>query len=161
LVAVQQDTLLAWRVRDGALIALEDCPAPPGAVRFGADGRFLATSNTGAVICWRFDPQAKALEPIVCGIASRVPASAVACHPGRAVIAAGYQNGAVMLCQPHSKDVLFVREAGGEAVNALAWSSDGGALGYGTQAGEIGVVVLPDQMFRSHVADTASPEPVR
>jgi hypothetical protein len=146
--ALQQNAWAAWRIADGAVGAREACPNPPGAVRFSADGQYLATSNTGAILCWRFDPDP---EPVVCGIASRVPAGAVAWHPRLAVLAAGYANGAVTLCQPGSADVLFVREANGDAIDKLAWSEDGGALSLGSRAGEIGVVALPDQIFRGAV----------
>jgi hypothetical protein len=147
-VALQQNAWTAWHIADGTPCAREACPDTPVAVRFSADGRYLATSNTGAILCWRFDPDP---EPVVCGIASRVPAGAVAWHPRLTVLAAGYQNGAVTLCQPGSADVLFVREANGDAIDVLAWSADGGALALGSRAGEIGVVALPDQVFRGAV----------
>jgi WD40 repeat protein len=145
--ALQQNAWAAWRIADGALRAREACPNPPGAVRFSADGHYLATSNTGAILCWRFDPP----DPVLCGIASRVPAGAVAWHPRLAVLAAGYDNGAVTLCQPGSADVLFVREANGDPIDMLAWSADGAALALGSRAGEAGVVALPDQVFRGAV----------
>jgi hypothetical protein len=75
----------------------------------------------------------------------------VSWHPRLAVLAAGYANGAVTLCQPGSADVLFVRAADGDPIDMLAWSADGGALALGSRAGEIGVVALPDQVFRGAV----------
>jgi hypothetical protein len=145
--ALQQNAWAAWRIADGATCAREACPDTPSAVRFSADGRTLATANTGAILCWQVDPP----EPVLCGIASRVPAGAVSWHPRLAVLAAGYANGAVTLCQPGSADVLFVRAADGDPIDMLAWSADGGALALGSRAGEIGVVALPDQVFRGAV----------
>jgi hypothetical protein len=145
LGGLTENVLLAWQVEDGTLVARADCPAAPGDVRLSLDGGFVATSNTGAVLGWRF--AAPALTPIVCGLASRVPSTAIACHPRLPVVAAGYANGAVTLCQPDSADVLFVRAVDGDTVRALGWSA-GGALALGTQAGELGVAVLPDAIFR-------------
>jgi hypothetical protein len=145
--ALQQNAWAAWRIADGTACALEACPDTPRALRFSADGRTLATANTGAILCWQVDPP----DPVLCGIASRVPAGAVAWHPRLAVLAAGYDNGAVTLCQPGSADVLFVRAADGDPIEALSWSADGAALALGSRAGEIGVVALPDHVFRGAV----------
>jgi hypothetical protein len=72
----------------------------------------------------------------------------VAAHPSRPLIAAGYENGAVLLCHPDSADILFMRAAGGGEITALTWSADGTTLALGTAGGEIGVVACPDLLFR-------------
>ena len=78
------------------------------------------------------------------------------------MIAAGYHNGAVLLCQPGTDDVLFVKASTGGSVTALRWSDDGSRLAIGTQGGEAGVVALPDLLFRFNpgaVAPAFEPEP--
>ena len=83
----------------------------------------------------------------------------------RPLIAAGYENGAVLLCQPDSADILFVRSAGGGAVSTLAWSADGAFLALGAAGGEVGVVAFPERLFRpapaSATAATAERNPNR
>ena len=72
------------------------------------------------------------------------------------MIAAGYVNGAVMLCQPGSDTGLFVKGSGNGAVNALAWSGDGSRLAFGTQDGVFGWLELPDALFTSRARDSDS-----
>ena len=64
------------------------------------------------------------------------------------LIAAGYENGAALLCRPDSAEILFLRAAGGGAVTTLAWSADGAFLALGAAVGEIGVVAFPERLFR-------------
>ncbi len=65
------------------------------------------------------------------------------------MIAAGYHNGAIVLCQPGSDEGLFIKGPGGGALNALAWSGDGSRLAFGTHDGVLGWLGLPDALFRS------------
>lgn len=144
---MQENALHGWRIADGGDIAMGGYPGQPRSLSFSADGRFLATSGATRVVCWRFDPPGQR-GPLECGVDSAVPVTRVACHPARPVIAAGHANGAVLLCQPGSNDVLFVRGAGGGAISALAWSGDGATLALGTEQGEIALAQLPPELFR-------------
>jgi hypothetical protein len=144
---LQENALHGWRLADAGDIEMAGYPGQPRSLSFSADGRFLATSGAARVVCWRFDPPGRA-GPMECGVDSAVPVTEVACHPAQAVIAAGHANGAVLLCQPGSDDVLFVRGAGGGAISALAWSGDGDCLALGTDQGEIAVARFPPAMFR-------------
>jgi hypothetical protein len=137
----------AWTWSDGVEIALGDTPAAPMSLSFSPAGRLLATSGGTRVTCWHLEsPRGRRRD---CGVASTAPVTRVAAHPWRTLIAAGYDNGAVLLCQPDSTDILFVRAAGGGAISALIWSADGASLAIGTAGGEIGVVAFPDLLFRS------------
>ncbi len=157
---MQENALHGWRVADGGDIEMAGYPGQPRSLAFSGDGRFLATSGAPRVICWRFDPPGRPGGPAECGIASRVPVTRVACHPGRPLVAAGYHNGAVLLCQPGVEDVLFVRGSGGGAISGLAWSAEGAALALGDEAGEFAVIALPDRLFRQQ-ARTAEAEGAR
>jgi hypothetical protein len=107
----------------------------------------LVTSGGPRAVCWRFDPPGGDAQPRECGIAGKTPVTEVACHPTHPLIAVGYHNGAVLLCQPGGSDVLFVKGADGSPVSAMAWSPDGGRLAMGTEAGGIGLVSLPEALF--------------
>jgi hypothetical protein len=124
-------------------------PGQPRSLAFSGDGRLLASSGGPRVVCWRFDPPGAGSQPLECGLpSSRLPVCQVAYHPAYPLIAAGYHNGAVLLCQPGSDDVLFVKNSAGGSVTALAWSADGTRLAMGTQGGQAGVVALPSLLFR-------------
>jgi hypothetical protein len=143
----------AWMLPDGTEIPLGDYPQPPASLSYSDPGKFFATSGGTRVVCWHLDGgTARRSE---CGVGSTAAVTQVACHPGRPLVATGYDNGAVLLCQPDVADLLFVRMAGGGAVSTLAWSADGGFLALGTQGGEVGAVAFPDRLFRAAPAPQA------
>lgn len=156
VAGLEQRVAHAWRLADGADIAMGTYPGPPLSLSFSAPGGFCASSGSPRVVCWHFDQPGNVARRTECGLGSAVAVSQVACHPTRMLIAAGYENGAVLLCQPDSDDILFVRDAGGGAVTTLAWSPDGGFLAYGAAAGEIGVVAFPALLFRPLPAEASN-----
>jgi WD domain, G-beta repeat len=137
-----------WRFDTDSPVAvtLEGGDAAVRSLSFSPDGRRLAASGGARVLCWDLD--APGAPPIPCGITARVPIAVVAWHPNRAMIAAGTGNGAVMLTEPAGHDALHVRGEGGGAVSVLAWSADGARLAIGTDGGDLGVLPLPDALFR-------------
>ena len=146
---LQENALHGWRLSDGGDIEMGGYPGQPRSLAFSADGRFLASSGAPRVVCWSFDPPGVDGQPMECGMpSSRMPVCMVACHPSQPLIAAGYHNGAVLLCQPGHDDILFAKGSSGGSVTALAWSADGGRLAVGTEGGEAGVVALPPGLFR-------------
>jgi WD40 repeat protein len=111
---------------------------------FAALGTGFVAGAGGRVVCWH--PPSREL--VQCGVPNQASVTRVAGHPRRQLIAAGYGNGAVVLCQPNSTALLFLRAAGMGGVSALAFSPTGGCLAIGTDGGEIGVLALPDTLFR-------------
>ena len=144
---MQENALHGWRVADGGDIEMGGYPGQPLSLSFAHDGQFLATSGGTRPVCWGFDPPGRAAQPVECGIPSRTPVSCVSCHPRQHLVAAGYINGAVLLCRPGSDEGLFIKGAGGGAVTSLAWSGDGAKLAFGTQDGVLAWIGLPDALF--------------
>ena len=156
VAGMQENALHGWRVADGGDIEMGGYPGQPLSLSFAHDGRYLATSGNTRPVCWGFDPPDADAQPRECGIPSQTPVSCVNCHPKQSLIAAGYYNGAVMLCQPGSDAGLFIKGSGGGAVNGLAWSGDGSRLAFGTQDGVFGWVELPDALFTSRARDSTT-----
>ena len=154
VTGMQENALHGWRLADGSDIEMGGYEGQPRSLSFASDGCYLATSGSMRPVCWRFDPPGRNESPDECGMKSQVPVTRVACHPSQAVVATGYHNGAVLLCQPGSESALFIKTSGDGAVTALAWSADGGRLAFGTQGGAFGWVSLPDTLFRTR---TGSP----
>ena len=129
-------TVHAWQPPEA--IALGETVA---AIAACGDGFVVAVG--GRVLSWR-----PGQDPLPCGVANQHMVTRIASHPRRVLIAAGYDNGAVVLCQPDSSSLLFVRAAGEGAVTALGFSPRGDHLAIGTEGGEIAVLATPDHLFR-------------
>ena len=67
---------------------------------------------------------------------------AVACHPKQEIVAAGFEDGMVMLAASRTARRFWRRGRASGAVSALAWSADGAKLAFGTEDGEAGIVDL-------------------
>jgi WD40 repeat protein len=119
-------------------------PAKTRSLAWSHDGLWLATSGADAVIIWPFQgegPMGKA--PRECGV-RRAKVTQVAFHPAAYVIAAGYDDGVVLLIRMTDASELVVRAAvKGSAVTALAWEDTGQRLLFGTEDGQAGLLTLP------------------
>ena len=148
----------AWRLADGVELIPGGESRKVGSLGFSFDGLLLAASGAPRVLYWRLDARERAA-PRQCGLpSSRAPVRAVAFHPSRPLIAAGYASGAVLLCRPGSDDVLFIKGAGGGPTLTLAWSLDGEHLALATEGGEAGLVFLPDSLFRDALGSVRAGE---
>jgi hypothetical protein len=118
-------------------------PGPVTSAGFGA---------TTVVACGAFRVAAWSLEdgaPIVTGKSGLVLIDAVAVNAARNLVAAGYANGLLSLCQIGGGAEILLRQDTGAGVSALAWSPCGRFLGVGGRDGSAALVELPDEMFKS------------
>jgi WD40 repeat protein len=110
---------------------------------FTAGGKWLATSGSEQLILWPFaskdGPMGK--QPrMVAPYEKRVVA--VACHPKQDIVAAGFEDGLVMLARIDDGAEILARRPGAVPVSALAWNHDGSKLAFGTEDGAAGIVDL-------------------
>jgi hypothetical protein len=160
-----RDTRLACGLASGAVevwdlsepgtiyyVTLTGSGGPAASLSFDGAGGQIAAGGDRRVLCWALDPPSE--QPRACGITARVPITTVAWHPNRALIAAGTGSGAVSLAEPQGADALHLRDEGGGAVTVLAWSLDGSRLAIGTAGGDLGVLPLPDALFRPRDQET-------
>ena len=94
-------------------------------------GKFLATSGADRVVVWPFaskdGPMDK--EPVMLApLQARV--TAVACHPTQDFLAAGYENGIILMVRLTNGAKVVVRHDGDAAVTALAWNAKGSMLAF-------------------------------
>ncbi len=145
---LQENAVMVWRLGDGQVIPLPGYPGQPRVLSFSHRRHQLVTTGGTRVVGWDLDlprPESRRSEY---GLESRVPLTVVAWHPARALVAAGYHNGAVVLYRPGANEPLFIKASGSGPVRALVWAPDGSSLALGTEEGEVAVVAMPAEVLR-------------
>jgi len=137
-------------VADGRVDVVAGFPSPVRAVCWSQPAHALFASGAFRIAGWSMTAPpvggdtSGALET---GRAGLVLVEAVAAHPEKKLIAAGYANGRITIAQIGARDELLVRPLG-NAVTALAWSGDGRHLAIGSVDGTAAIVTFPAQMFK-------------
>ena len=138
---MHEAALHGWRLNDGRNMRMSGYPSRVKSYNWSADGRWMATSGADAVILWPFQtkdgplgkqPQQHAPLP------ARV--SVVACHPKEDMLAAGYNDGTLLLVRISDGAEILVREPDGQPVVALSWNARGDLLGFACEKGAAGIV---------------------
>jgi WD40 repeat protein len=147
VTAMQENALHGWRVADSAHMRMSGYPGKTRSLSWSRDGQWLATSGADAAIVWPFSakdgPMGK--PPQELGVRS-ARVSAVAFHPKAPVLAIGYADGCVLLVRQEDNQELLVQPpatGADAAISALAWSTDGLRLLFGTANGQAGLLPLP------------------
>jgi len=143
VTAMQESTLHGWRLMDAKDMRMSGYSGKVRSMVFTPGGKWLATSGSEQLILWPFatkdGPMGKQPRMVA---AYDKRAVAVACHPKQEIVAAGFEDGLVMLCRIDDGAEILAKGPGKGAVSALAWSADGAKLAFGTEAGEAGIVDL-------------------
>lgn len=143
VTGMAENALHVWRLDNDVDLWMAGFPSKPKSLAWLAEGEALAVSGADGVPVWPFNgadgPRGK--KALVLGRrTARV--TCVAAHPAGDVIAAGYNDGAVVLARVHDDATLLVRAPQGDPVTALSFDRDGTCLGYGTEAGALGLCGL-------------------
>ena len=143
VTAMQEPMLHGWRLVDRQHMRMSGYATRVMSVGWTAGGKWLATSGAPQLILWPFQTkegpmgkQPRQLAP------SQHRITVVACHPRQDIIAAGYEDGVVLLVRIEDGAEILAKKPGDAPVSALAWSADGTLLAFGTEAGEAGIVDL-------------------
>ena len=145
---MQENALHGWRLgvkgdKSGHM-RMTGYAAKPRSLSWSHDGMWLASSGADAAIIWPFQgdgPMGK--PPRECGI-RRSKVSFVAFHPNAYVLAAGYEDGCILMIRLTDASELLVRPASKDSgVSALSWDKAGKRLAFGCVDGAAGVLTLP------------------
>lgn len=145
LVTTMQEPMLhGWRLVDAKHMRMSGYATRVRSMSWTADGAFLATGGSDQLILWPFSgkdgPMGK--QPTLLAPHARRLA-VVACHPKQPVVAAGYEDGLVLLVRlDDGAEVLAHSSDLDTPVTALAWSSDGLQLAFACEDRAAGVVDL-------------------
>ena len=143
VTAMQEPMLHGWRLVDRQHMRMSGYATRVMSVGWTAGGKWLATSGAPQLILWPFQTkegpmgkQPRQLAP------SQHRITVVACHPRQDIIAAGYEDGVVLLVRIEDGAEILAKKPGDAPVTALAWSADGTLLAFGTESGEAGIIDL-------------------
>jgi WD40 repeat protein len=144
LVTTMQEPMLhGWRLADRQHMRMSGYAARVMSLSWGAGGHWLATAGASQLVLWPFQskdgPMGKTPR-LLTPSGHRI--DVVACHPRTDVVAAGYNNGLVLLARIEDGAEILAKKPGEAPVTALAWSGDGRLLAWGTESGEAGIVNL-------------------
>jgi WD40 repeat protein len=137
---MQEEALHGWRLVDGADMAMRGYPAKPRSLSWSKKSDWLATSGASEVVLWPFagyGPMGKEAQTLTSHVSI---ASAVAFHPLRSYVAAGFRDGALFLGRQQDLGAVLLRQPEDVPISALAWSRDGQHLAYGAEDGAAGIV---------------------
>ena len=144
--ALQENALHGWRLSDGADMRMDGYPVKVKSMAWLPKGRYLATSGAERVVCWPFHgkagPMGKA--PVELGPAWGAMVTVVAAHPRLDLVAAGYEDGTVVLVALDRSQPVLVKRPGDGEVTAVAWSPDGRTLVFGSEQGLVAAIDLDD-----------------
>ncbi len=142
VTAMQESALHGWTLPEGKHMRMSGYPAKTESFGFTKSGRWLATAGADAIVIWPFfggGPMGKA--PVeLAGGDGRAFVKRVACHPLHDVIAAGFDDGLVVMADIAREKILPVAAPGRGAVSAMAWNSSGSHLAFGTADGFAAIV---------------------
>ncbi|MBV9566201.1 MAG: WD40 repeat domain-containing protein [Bradyrhizobium sp.] len=143
VTAMHEPALHGWRLADSRHMRMSGYPGRVRSMAWSAGGKFLATSGADSVIAWPFaskdGPMGK--EPAMLAPLP-VRATVVACHPKQDILAAGYEDGTILMVRMEDGGELLVRRNGNPPVAALAWNADGSRLAFADEQGDAGLLAL-------------------
>ena len=143
VTAMQEPTLHGWRLIDGKDMRMSGYSARVRSMAWSAGGKWLATSGAEQLILWPFagkdGPMGKTPKQVA---AFGVKVEVVACHPKQDVIAAGYEDGLVLLVRLEDGAEILAKKPDKVPVTALAWDDAGTLLAWGAEDGKAGTIPL-------------------
>jgi WD40 repeat protein len=143
VTAMHEPALHGWRLADQKHMRMSGYPGRVKSMSWSTGGKALATSGAESVIVWPFaskdGPMGK--QPtMLAPLQARV--TVVACHPKQDVLAAGYEDGTVLMVRMEDGAEILVRRNGTAPVAALAWNAKGTLLAFADETGEAGLLTL-------------------
>ncbi|MBS7537551.1 WD40 repeat domain-containing protein [Ancylobacter lacus] len=133
---------------DRRVLRLPDYPAPVRTLDWSADSRHLVTGGAFRAIVWTMGEGGARPRTLETGRSGFVAVEAARLNPQLPLVAAGYENGMIVVMALGHRDELVVRAPAPGGLRDLGWSSDGEHLAFHTAKGWAGVIDLPAHMFK-------------
>lgn len=146
VTAMQENALHGWTLPEGKHMRMSGYPAKTESFGFTKSGKWLATGGADALVLWPFfggGPMGKA--PMELAASGGAFIKRVACHPEHEVVAAGFDDGLLVIADVLKEKILPVCGPGRGAVTALSWNASGSHLAFGTESGFAAIVDFSPQ----------------
>jgi WD40 repeat protein len=146
VTSMQENALHGWSLPEKKHMRMSGYPVKTESFGFTKSGRWLATGGAEAIVLWPFfggGPMGKA--PMELAASDGAIVKRIACHPEHEVVAAGFDNGMVVVADTIKEKVLSVCAPGRGAVTALCWNPSGSHLALGTAEGFAAIVDFSPQ----------------
>jgi len=138
-------------VHSGTFHQVLNYPGPVNNATFSEKGEALVTSGAYRLTGWSINdlPQNNhSGTPLNTGKPGLIIIDAIAAHPKRSLVAAGYANGLITISNIGTPQEMMVHQESGTQINHLAWSNSGEHLAIGFKSGKAAIVSFPDQLFK-------------
>ena len=132
-------------------VVLADYPSSVRSIAWSFDDRAMVTSGAFRIIVWprdRLASDGSTPSTIETGRAGLTAVDAVATHPKKPLVAAGYENGMLVIAEIGKADEMPIKSEGQGAITVIRWTGDGQHLALGTDRGLAAIVELPRQIFK-------------
>lgn len=133
---------------DRRVLRLPDYPAPVRTLDWSADSRHLVTGGAFRTIVWAMGEGGERPRTLETGCSGFVAVEAARLNPHLPLVAAGYENGMIVVMAIGHRDELVIRAPAPGGLHDLSWSPDGEHLAFHTAQGWAGVIDLPAHMFK-------------
>jgi len=143
VTTTQDKELHGWRMPDGVDIKMSGYPTKIRSMSWTADARYLIVSGADTVTSWNFEgsgPSGK--PPLEFGYVFNGVVTQVAAHPQHGIVAAGYNNGTVLIGSVEHSNAWIARPPGGGAVATLCWHPGGEQVLAGSESGALSLMSL-------------------
>ena len=140
----------AWQVNGAGPVTLTDYPSAVRSISWSANDEAMVTSGAFRIIAWPRDRLSTVGEPstIETGRPGLAAVDAVATHPKKPLVAAGYENGMLVMAELGKPDEMPIKAEGQGAISVIRWTGDGQHVALGTDRGLCAIVELPRQIFK-------------
>ncbi len=136
VTAMQEGAIHLWNVPLKRDYQMSGYWTKPTQMAWSADRKWLGTSGSESVIIWPFDKMGpEGREPVQLGWSNTTFVTALASHHEEPVMAAGFEDGAVILLDLQNKKAFNAATPSGHPVTAITFSPIGTAFIAGTAKG--------------------------
>lgn len=146
VTAMQENALHGWTLPEGKHMRMSGYPSKTESFGFTKSGKYLASAGADAIVLWPFfggGPMGK--PPLELAPNEGKMLKRIACHPQHEMVAAGFEDGMVVMADITRQTVLPVAAPGHGPISALAWNASGSHLAIGTEDGFAAVVDFSKQ----------------